>query len=69
MKITGVLERVDLGAGGWAICAAEGRYVLHGDVPASLAGQRVVVEGNQTSASGFLMTGDLALDVRRIRKA
>lgn len=70
MNVRGRLERVDLGAGGWALVADDGhRYVLDGAVPAELAGAQVDVEGAVAGGFGFLMTGDPTLRVSRVRRA
>lgn len=69
-RYTGVLRRVDLGSGGWALDTGSGsRVLLTGDVPAALAGRSVVVEGAPAGAFGFLMTGDPTVEVRSIRAA
>ena len=66
-RFTGVVERVDLGAGGYALVTEGGeRYLLDGDVPDDLVGRKVVVEGRKAAAMGFLMTGDPTLAVQRI---
>ncbi len=66
---TGTLERVDLGAGGWALVTDDGRYTLAGDVPDGLEGRRVQVRGRRSGAQGFLMTGDPVLQVQAIEAA
>ena len=69
-RFTGVVEKVDLGAGGYALVTESGdRYLLDGDVPDDLVGRKVVVRGSKGAAMGFLMTGDPTLTVKRIQPA
>lgn len=69
-RFTGVVEKVDLGGGGYALVTDGGeRFVLDGDVPADLVGRKVVVRGRKAAAMGFLMTGDPTLTVKRIEPA
>lgn len=70
MTHTGVVERIDLGAGGYALVLSDNtRLTLDGEIPEHLVGQRVVVKGSITEVSGFLMTGDRVLMVEAIRPA
>lgn len=66
MRITGKIQRIDLGAGGWMLVADDGRrfQVTH---PKLRDGQRVEVEGD-VAASGvsFLMTAPV-LEIRHLR--
>lgn len=69
MKLTGRVERVDLGSGGWALVGDDGsRHALVGQIPAEYAGQKVEVEGDEAEGGGFLMTGDPAVIVTKIKK-
>jgi hypothetical protein len=69
-RFTGVVEKVDLGAGGYALVTDGGeRLLLNGDVPDELVGRKVVVRGSKAAAMGFLMTGDATLTVKRIEAA
>lgn len=69
MTLTGKLERIDLGAGGWALMTDDGqRFVLEGDVPAGLDGASVEVEGAVGETLGFLMTGDPTIRVTKVRR-
>lgn len=62
----GVLERVDLGPGGWQLRQDDGSTVdLYGDVPKGLAGRRVVVRGSKADA-GMLMGGGQAVEVSSV---
>jgi hypothetical protein len=66
--LTGQLQRVDLGAGGWSLRTDDGTvHTLHGDVPAKLAGRRVEVRGRTRAAMGFLMQGGPVFEVDQIR--
>lgn len=70
MTFTGKLVRVDLGAGGWVLETKEGKKIaLFGDVPDSLAGSEVVVQGKVVDGASFLMTGDEMVEVSTIREA
>ena len=54
----GILERESFGTGGWALRLADGRsFSLDGDVPTSLAGQRVRVAGDEVDSLGLSMSG------------
>ncbi|MFT7520392.1 MAG: hypothetical protein ACI9MC_002537 [Kiritimatiellia bacterium] len=69
-KWTGTLVNVDLGAGGFALQADDGKtYTLAGSVDSKLVGSRVTVKGSKVSAMGFLMTGDGTIDVKRVKAA
>jgi hypothetical protein len=64
IEVEGVLERVDLGAGGFAVRRGDGgRVVLVGEVPAGLVGRAVRVRGREAEGFGFLMTGDPTVEV------
>ena len=70
MTHTGILQRIDLGAGGYALELSNNtRFTLDGEVPDHLVGKRVVVKGSLAEVSGFLMTGDRVLMVEAIRPA
>jgi hypothetical protein len=69
VKLIGRVERLDLGAGGWALVGDDGsRHALIGDVPPQYAGQKVEVEGDEAEGGGYLMTGDPAVIVSKIKK-
>ncbi|TVQ90926.1 MAG: hypothetical protein EA397_10535 [Deltaproteobacteria bacterium] len=66
-RVEGVIEELDLGAGGLALRTPGGaRYLLHGEISAELVGREVIVEGEVVEAAGFLMTGDPTLRVTRV---
>ena len=66
---TGTLLRLDLGSGAWALQSDAGtRYQLDGDIPAGLAGQRVTVEGQASSAFTFAASGPV-ISVSSIKAA
>jgi hypothetical protein len=68
MTLHGKLTRVDLGTGGWVLETKEGEKIaLFGDVPASLADCRVVVQGKEIEGSSFMMTGDKMVEVSTIK--
>ena len=69
MKFTGKIERIDLGSGGWALVGDDGsRHALIGEVSPQFDGQKVEVEGDEAEGGGFMMTGDPAVIVSKIRK-
>ena len=66
----GLLERVDLGAGGFALRLPSGeRLILVGEIPERLIGRRVRVRGWPIEGAGFLMTGDPAFEVATLSEA
>lgn len=68
--IVGRLERVDLGAGGFALSTRDdGRFLLVGAVPSEWVGRLVRVRGRASQAAGFLMTGDPSIEVASIELA
>lgn len=67
-RLTGRLERRDLGTGVWILHTPSGEVALYGDVPHALAGQQVEVEGESNEGFGIAMTGP-AVTVWSVRKA
>ncbi|MES2638181.1 MAG: hypothetical protein V4850_01815 [Myxococcota bacterium] len=67
-KLAGKLERRDLEGGVWILHTPTGEVTLYGDVPHTLAGHHVEVDGEPNEGFGFAMTGP-AVTVRGIRKA
>ncbi|MDP2306435.1 MAG: hypothetical protein Q8P18_10455 [Pseudomonadota bacterium] len=67
-KLAGRLERRDLEGGVWILHTHKGEVTLYGDVPHTLAGHHVEVEGDTDEGFGFAMTGP-AVTVRTVRKA
>lgn len=66
--LTGHLQRVDLGAGGWALRTDDGTvHTLQGEIPGALAGRRVEVQGRARAAMGFLMQGGPVFEVDSVR--
>jgi hypothetical protein len=68
--LTGHLQRVDLGAGGWTLRTDDGTvHTLQGEIPGALAGRRVEVRGRPREAMGFLMQGGPVVEVDSVRAA
>ena len=68
-RFKGVIEELDLGAGGLALRTPGGaRYLLYGEVPADFVGREVLIEGEIVESAGFLMTGDPAIQVAQVSK-
>lgn len=57
MTWSGILERSDLGSGGWILRTRSGCFELVGEVPRGLEGREVSVRGRLVEASSFLMSG------------
>jgi hypothetical protein len=70
MKVTGTLERLDLGGGVWVLAATDGRRFALQAKPkvasAFRAGAKVTVEGEPVDVLGVGMTGDPALAVTKV---
>ncbi len=58
MSWTGKLSFEDLGSGAWYLETSDGkRFQLMGDIPSSLDGRKVVIEGTAVNTHGFAMAG------------
>lgn len=64
----GTLKHEDLGPGAWVLETGKGeRIALMGEVPPSLAGRRVRVQGNLVEGGmGIAMVGERMLEVSHI---
>ncbi len=70
MKLTGTLNRHDMGAGGWILETDSGEKVaLYGNVDSKLTGRKVVVKGDKVEAMGFGMIGGSAVQVKKVSAA
>jgi hypothetical protein len=69
MTWKGKLVRVDLGTGGWVLETSGGKIALYGDVPSSLAGRTVEVQGKELDGAGFMMVGSKMVEVEQIQEA
>lgn len=71
MSWTGTLSFVDIGTGQWTLSTDDGKRVqLYGDIPATLDGKRVTVEGNTIAAHGFgMLGGKTGVEVESVREA
>ena len=66
---SGILIRIDMGAGGWQLQTANGIFNLFGPIPTELANKKVVVQGKPTESMGFLMNNQPAIEVHSVKPA